>query len=250
MNDITRVDGTINVISEQEILNHKFNIYGTFTEPYFLAKDVASWLSLTNVSDMISRVDEDEVTKFNLGSMQGECNFLTENGLYEVLMQSRKPIAKKFKKEVKNILHEIRLNGEYKVETFKIPQTLSEALYLAASQAKQIEEQNKQLEEQKPKVEFFNQVTDSTDAVDMKECAKILNMGIGRNRLFEFLRSRAILDRKNLPYQYFIDRGYFRTVETSYTKADGTNCINIKTVVYQKGMDYIRKIYNDSIQKH
>ena len=74
-------------------------------------------------------------------------------------------------------------------------------------------------------------------------------MGIGRNRLFEFLRSRAILDRKNLPYQSFIDRGYFRTVETSYTKADGTNCINIKTVVYQKGMDYIRKIYNDSIPK-
>ena len=135
-------------------------------------------------------------------------------------------------------------------EKFKIPQTLSEALYLAASQAKQIEEQNKQLEEQKPKVEFFNQVTDSTDAVDMKECAKILNMGIGRNRLFEFLRSRAILDRKNLPYQSFIDRGYFRTVETSYTKADGTNCINIKTVVYQKGMDYIRKIYKESIPKH
>ena len=133
---------------------------------------------------------------------------------------------------------------------FSIPQTLSEALYLAASQAKQIEEQNKQLEEQKPKVEFFNQVTDSTDAVDMKECAKILNMGIGRNRLFEFLRSRAILDRKNLPYQSFIDRGYFRTVETSYTKADGTNCINIKTVVYQKGMDYIRKIYKESIPKH
>ena len=121
---------------------------------------------------------------------------------------------------------------------------------LTFNQAKQIEEQSKQLEEQKPKVEFFDQVTDSKDAVDMKECAKILNMGIGRNRLFEFLRSRAILDRKNLPYQIFIDKGYFRTVETSYTKSDGTNCINIKTVVYQKGMDYIRKIYNESIPKH
>ena len=139
---------------------------------------------------------------------------------------------------------------EEQQNNFSIPQTLSEALYLAASQAKQIEEQNKQLEEQKPKEEFFNQVTDSTNAVDMKECAKILNMGIGRNRLFEFLRSRTILDRKNLPYQSFIDRGYFRTVETSYTKSDGTNCINIKTVVYQKGMDYIRKIYKESIPKH
>ena len=133
---------------------------------------------------------------------------------------------------------------------FSIPQTYSEALLLASNQAKQIEEQSKQLEEQKPKVEFFDQVTDSKDAVDMKECAKILNMGIGRNRLFEFLRSRSILDRKNLPYQIFIDKGYFRTVETSYTKSDGTNCINIKTVVYQKGMDYIRKIYNESIPKH
>ena len=129
-------------------------------------------------------------------------------------------------------------------EIFKIPQTLSEALYLAASQAKQIEEQNIQLEEQKPKVEFFDQVTDSTDAVDMAQCAKVLNMGIGRNRLFDFLRSRNILDRHNIPYQNFIDLGYFRTIEQKYSKADGTNCINIKTVVYQKGMDYIRKLLN------
>lgn len=132
-------------------------------------------------------------------------------------------------------------------ETFKIPQTLSEALYLAANQAKQIEEQNKQLEEQKPKVEFFDQVTDSKDAVDMALCAKVLNMGIGRNRLFDFLRSRNILDRHNIPYQNFIDLGYFRTIEQKYTKADGTNCINIKTVIYQKGMDYIRKILNKQL---
>ncbi len=129
---------------------------------------------------------------------------------------------------------------------FDIPKTYADALQLAANQAKQIEEQNKLIEEQKPKVEFFDQVTDSKDAVDMKECAKILNMGIGRNRLFEFLRSRSILDRKNLPYQIFIDRGYFRTVETSYTKSDGTNCINIKTVVYQKGMEYIRNLIKNA----
>lgn len=165
----------------------------------------------------------------------------------ELSMLARNEKGKKARLYFINCEKELKDNN---INKFSIPQTLSEALYLAASQAKQIEEQNKQLEEQKPKVEFFNQVTDSTDAVDMKECAKILNMGIGRNRLFEFLRSRAILDRKNLPYQSFIDRGYFRTVETSYTKADGTNCINIKTVVYQKGLDYIRKIYKESIPKH
>ena len=67
MNDITKVGETINAISEQEILNHKFNIYGTFVEPYFLAKDVSEWIGLTNVSDMISRVDEDEVAKLTAG---------------------------------------------------------------------------------------------------------------------------------------------------------------------------------------
>ena len=139
MEEIIKVGETINAISEQEILNHKFSIYGTFLEPFFLAKDVSEWIGLTNVTDMISRVDEDEVTKFNLGGLQGECNFLTENGVYEVLMQSRKPIARNFKKEVKRILHKIRTEGEYKVEDkFSIPQTLSEALYLDKNKIKPI----------------------------------------------------------------------------------------------------------------
>lgn len=154
-------------------------------------------------------------------------------------------------------------------EKFPIPQTYSEALMLAANQAKQIEAQQleiksqmaknklleacnidnvKQLNEQKPKVEFFDQVTDSKDAVDMASCAKTLNMGIGRNRLFEFLRTRSILDRHNLPYQRYIDLGYFRTIEQKYMKPDGTNCINIKTVVYQKGMDYIRKLLKSGLK--
>jgi len=131
---------------------------------------------------------------------------------------------------------------------FPIPQTYSEALMLAANQAKQIEVQTKQLKEQKPKVEFFDQVTDSKDAVDMASCAKTLNMGIGRNRLFEFLRTRSILDRHNLPYQRYIDLGYFRTIEQKFSKPDGTNCINIKTVVYQKGMDYIRKLLKSGLK--
>lgn len=68
---------------------------------------------MSNTTDMVSRVDKDEVTKLNLGGLQGECNFLTEDGLYEVLMQSRKPIAKEFKKEVKNILKTIRKSDGY-----------------------------------------------------------------------------------------------------------------------------------------
>ena len=90
-------------------------MYGTAEEPLFKAKDVAEWLELSNVSDMVSRVDEDEVTKLNLGGLEGDTWFLSEDGLYEVLMQSRKPIAKQFKKGVKEILKTIRKTGEYSV---------------------------------------------------------------------------------------------------------------------------------------
>lgn len=103
----------IKILTKAEVLAKEFILYGTVEEPLFLAKDVAEWIGLSNVSDMISRVDSSEVTKLNLGGLQGECNFLTEDGLYEVLMQSRKPIARQFKKEVKVILKSIRLNGIY-----------------------------------------------------------------------------------------------------------------------------------------
>lgn len=103
----------IKLLNEQEVLGKHFKVYGNAENPLFMAKDVAEWIELSNVTDMVSRVDEDEVTKLNLGGLQGECNFLTEDGLYEVLMQSRKPIAKKFKKRVKEILKTIRKSGGY-----------------------------------------------------------------------------------------------------------------------------------------
>lgn len=96
-----------------------------------------------------------------------------------------------------------------------------------------------------PKVAFFDQVTDSTDAVDMAEVAKVLNYSaIGRNKLFEILRCENILMGNNLPYQRFIDMGLFRVVESKFVTASGETHINMKTVVYQKGIDYIRQIIN------
>lgn len=133
------------------------------------------------------------------------------------------------------------LEKEKRFGNFVIPSTFSEALMLAAKQAEEIEEKNKLLLEQTPKVEFYNAVTGSEDTIDMRTVATVLNMGIGRNKIFEVLRDKRVLDRKNMPYQKYIDLGYFRTVETQYTKSDGTNCINIKTVVFQKGLDFIRK---------
>lgn len=132
--------------------------------------------------------------------------------------------------------------------TFEIPKTFSEALMLAAKQAEQIEQQQKQIETQKPKVDFFDAVAESKDAVDMGTCAKVLNLGIGRNQLFELLRNEKVLMDNNQPYQSMIDRGYFRVVEQKYTRTNGDLCINFKTLVYQKGLDYILKLCKEKMK--
>lgn len=125
----------------------------------------------------------------------------------------------------------------------QIPTTLSEALYLAAKQAEQIECQQKQIADMEPKAAFFDAVTESPDAIDMANVAKVLAVpGLGRNTLFLILRNLGILQQNNQPYQTHVDNGNFRIIEQKYTKRDGSTHINLKTVVYQKGLDYIRRI--------
>lgn len=110
-------------------------------------------------------------------------------------------------------------------------------------------EKEKQLQEQAPKVDFYNCVTGSSDTMDMKEVAKVLNYAtIGRNKLYEILRNAKILDRNNLPYQKYVDAGYFRIIESRYTVPDGEVRINLKTVVFQKGLDFIRNVINKNIK--
>lgn len=108
-------DTTLTVINEQEVLGKHFRIFGTINNPLFLAKDVAEWIEHSNPRMMLQAVDDDEKGVRNVYTPGGvqESWFLTEDGLYEVLMQSRKPIAKSFKKKVKEILKSIRKNGAY-----------------------------------------------------------------------------------------------------------------------------------------
>lgn len=112
-------ENNLTVIYNQEVLGKEFNIYGSYEEPLFLAKDVAEWIEHSNPRMMLKSVDEDEKVVNNAYTLGGtqEMWFLTEDGLYEVLMQSRKPIAKAFKKEVKQILKTIRKTGCYITES-------------------------------------------------------------------------------------------------------------------------------------
>ena len=137
----------------------------------------------------------------------------------------------------------------------EIPKDYPSALraYADALERKQeLEEKNKMLltdnKRMKPKEEFFDAVTDSKDAIDMGQVAKVLNYPkIGRNKLFEILRENGILQQNNQPYQTYIDRGYFRVVEQKFEPTPGEIRINIKTLVFQKGIDYIRKILDDKV---
>lgn len=98
-----------------------------------------------------------------------------------------------------------------------------------------------------PKAAFYDAVTQSDDAISMDEVAKVLKIsGMGRNKLFKLLRDKGVLQdgglKHNQPYQRHVDAGRFRLVETSWQADNGDIRVNLKTVVLQKGLDYIRKI--------
>mgnify|MGYP002520560307 CR=1 FL=1 len=142
------------------------------------------------------------------------------------------------------------VDNYFKKQEDDVPKDLPAALraYADAVEKKQkLEEKNRLLlvenERMKPKEEFFDAVTDSKDAIDMGQVAKVLNYPkIGRNKLFEILRNNGVLQQNNQPYQKYIDCGYFRVVEQKFEARPGEIRINIKTLVFQKGIYYIRKI--------
>lgn len=118
-----------------------------------------------------------------------------------------------------------------------------EAQYVKPLEVK-VEKQTVYIEKAKPKIAFHDAVTQSSSTVDMGVAAKLLNFkGIGRNKLFGLLRDFKILDKYNRPYQQYVDKGWFKLVETSFVHpTTGDNLINYKVVLFQKGLDNIHSI--------
>lgn len=141
------------------------------------------------------------------------------------------------------------LEKQVRNQTPQLPQTYLEALESLVESEKRNQALQAKIEEDKPKVEFFDAVADSKDAISIGEVAKTLNMGIGRNRLFEILRNKSILQADNIPYQKYIDAGCFRVIEQKYTRPDGETHISLKTLVYQKGLNYIRRVVEQEQSK-
>lgn len=202
-------------------------------------------------------------TSCNGSNYQESCpEFIPENIFYRLAMKAKNEVAEHFQAKIADeVIPSIRKHGAYMT-----PQTLEKAILnpdtmiqlctmLKEEQEKRrkIESENQKLaienEDMKPKAEFYDTVTDSKDAISMAEVAKVLDYDIGRNKLFELLKKKKILDKSRVPYQRFVDAGYFRVIETKYTKPNGDVCINIKTLVLQRGIDYIRKVLNEEGRK-
>jgi len=232
---------------------------------WFKMSDIAKLLELdksaTNKWKGWADDDEIEFTKSKLGGH--DVPYASESLLYRILNRSNSPKARPFERWVtKEVIPSIRKTGAYGMEQlskdFYIPQTYADALILAGNLQKRVQEQHERIKEQKkvieiqkPKVEFYDTVTKSESTFDMAEVAKLLKIpNIGSVKLFEFLREQNILsDNKsnwNEPYQNYVNAGYFKIVETKSEDKHGNVHVNKKTVVFQKGVDFIRKLAKDN----
>ena len=216
-------------------------------EPYFIAADICNALELSNTTVALDRLDDDEKSKLNLGLSGGLTNCVNEYGLYSLVMASRKPSAKKFKRWVTHeVLPSIRKHGAYMTdEALYRAITEPDFLIQLATELKAEKEKRKVLEEKverdKPLVDFATQVSETSDLVDMAQMAKLArdeNINIGRNKLFAWLKDKKILLSDNTPYQRFIDQNYFAVKEVVKNTAYGTKTFP-KTYITGKGQIYI-----------
>lgn len=216
--------------------NHEVRTLEKDGEIWFVAADVANSLGYINTRDAISRhckgvVIHDTPTLSGIQQMQ----IIPERDIYRLVMRSKLPSAEKFEEWVVSVvLPQIRKTGKYEVAPqFQIPQTLHEALQLAADQAKQ-------LAEQQPLVAFAKAVNDSSNSMDLGSFAKIL--GTGRTRLFRWLKDEGYLMENGKPYQRYVDNEYFVVIETTYFKGDETHAY-AKTQITGKGQIVVEKAF-------
>lgn len=270
-NNVTnnKVNNNIEIFSNDEFGSIRtLNING---EPWFVGKDVAEVLGYERPTKAVSdRVEDDDIDGIpiqdSIGRMQNT-PIINESGLYSLILSSKLPTAKKFKRWVTNeVLPSIRKHGVYATE-MTIEKTLSdpdyiiqilsafkkekedkEKLQIENSQQKEtIVNLNKQIENDKPKIEFAQQIHNSKDTILVRELAKIISsngVNIGERKLYSMLRDDGFLISKqgldyNSPTQKSMNLGLFKVVESAVKTNYGTTKINRTTRVTPKGQEYL-----------
>ncbi|MFW7420547.1 phage antirepressor [Vagococcus fluvialis] len=236
----------LQVIDQREVLSKDFKIYGDLDNPLFLAKDVAEWIEHSKVSRMLENIDVEEKLKEQLvtSGQKREAWFLTEDGLYEVLMQSRKPIAKKFKKEVKQILKDIRKHGMYaKEELLDNPDLLIEV----ATQLKEertlrlVAEQR--VNELQPKADYYDSILNNQGLVTISKISK--NYGMSAVKFNQLLHDLGVQFNQSgtwLLYSKHQAKGYTHIEPFDYTDANGKQQVKTRMKWTQKGHIFIYEL--------
>ena len=222
----------LQIIDQQEVLGKDFKVYGDVENPLFLAKDVAEWIDYSKsngrykVSQMISNIDEDEKGIYNVDTLGGNQNlwFLPEDGLYEVLMQSRKPIAKQFKKEVKKILKQMRLTGGAVLDEEKFikqyfpsfSEDVKQAMVLDLKHQNELYRQ--QLEEQQPKVQIADERLLKNGCYTITEINR--SLGLKRGKLTKWAKEQGYI-HKTITEVNESGRPYFKIYDNGGYKAIG-----------------------------
>lgn len=241
----------VKIIKEQELLGKQFKMYGTTENPLFKANDVAEWIEHSNPSKMLMAIDEDEKIKLTIGTLTNSYTalFLTEDGLYEVLMQSRKPIAKQFKKAVKNILKTIRKTGGYvsNIEAFistYLPYADDNTKNMFRLQMQTIEQQNTIIEQQKPLVDYAKTVQGMDTNILIRQCSKLasnyITVDIGEKGLYEKLRQWGFVCKtQNEPTKLAYQQKILEFVQNGYHYEHDEKIVNYTCKVTPKGQIYI-----------
>lgn len=222
-------------------------------EPWWVLKDVCKVLGLSNATIVASRLDDDEVTKFDLGSLSGKSNIINESGLYNVILRSDKPKAKAFKRWITHeVIPSIRKHGAYATSVtidsiIANPENgirLLQALKTERDRRKELELENarqkQQLAEYSPKASYYDVVLQTTDALSASEIAK--DYGKSAKWLNNLLHEKGIQFKQGgiwLLYQKYAEQGYTRSKTHTYSGDDGKQHSKLHTYWTQKGRLFI-----------
>ena len=242
------------------IFNYEGNTVRTVMKdgnPWWVLKDVCSVLEIGNSRDVMARLDSDEkgVDIIDTPGGKQEVSIINESGLYSVILVSRKPEAKKFKRLVTHeVLPSIRRHGLYATdELLANPDFLIQALQeLKAERAKNVELtttisiQEQQIAEMKPKASYYDVVLNCKDAVSITTIAK--DYGKSGRWFNEYLHNLGVQFRQGkiwLLYQKYAQHGYTTTKTHTYLGNDGTMHSKVHTYWTQKGRLFIYELLKD-----
>ena len=238
-------------------------VAGTSEEPLFCLADVCKAIGIANPRNVKDRLDGDDVRQVdtidNLGRTQ-QVNYVTESGMYDVIIRSDSENAKPFRKWVTSeVLPSIRKSGGYiAAKEDDTPEMIMARAILVANdtitrQKKQLEQAHRKISMLAPKAELMDKVMDADQKIDIGQAigqaAKILQLPFGRNTLFKKLKEKGVFfANRNEPKQEYIKRGYFELKEKWIDRDNHDGFMVVKVLVTQKGLDFIAKIFD--VVKH